>query len=684
MPQPMTASLPLVREIEHVWIPLADGVRLSARIWLPVDVSANRPVPAILEYLPYRKDDATAAADASRHPYFAARGYAGVRVDLRGTGSSEGLCLGEYLPQEQDDALEVLAWLAEQPWCTGAVGMIGYSWGGFNGLQVAAHAPEQLRAVISIHSTDDRYTDDCHYQGGCVLGSDLLKWASWMHAFDARPPDPRFAGDSWRREWLERLRGNPPMIDDWIAHQRRDDFWRQGSVAEDYSAIVAPVLAVGGWTDAYTNAVPRLLEHLTCPRRGIIGPWGHVMPSHGVPGPAIGFLQECVAWFDRWLKDIENGADKGPLLRAYLQESMPAADFIAARPGHWIAEDAWPPASVSVREVALPLSGTIVGDQRCGETAGVWCANGMPYELPIDQRADDARSLLCDLEPLATPLDLLGHVRVRLALSVDRPCALVAVRLCDVAPDGSSTLVTWGQLNLTHRDSDAEPEPLGPDRRYETELALNVIGQHIPAGHRLRVAVSPTNWPHAWPSPAPVALTLFADGCSMSLPVRTPQAADAEPLAFGPPEESVPVTGEIRVSGDRTRERSGYTDSASALDAPGAASARRGAAIPADKRVACIEDRQSYRANISATGTDYAETGVDRWRITADDPLSARVECDREISIDREGWHVRLRTEGAMWSDAGEFHVTSALMAWDGGELVFEGSWQHAVPRDLV
>ena len=668
MSQPITSNLVPVREIEHEWIALSDGCRLAARIWLPVDASKGHPVPAILEYLPYGKDTSTMAADATRHPYFAARGFASVRVDLRGTGSSEGLCLGEYLLQEQDDALEVLSWLAEQPWCTGAVGMIGYSWGGFNGLQIAARRPPQLRAVVSMYSTDDRYTDDCHYQGGCVLGSDLLKWASWMHAYDARPPDPRFAGASWKAQWLDRLRHNPPLIDDWIAHQRRDEFWRHGSVAEDYSAIEAPVLVVGGWADAYTNAVPRLLEHLTCPRRGIIGPWGHVVPSHGVPGPAIGFLQECVSWFDRWLKGIENGADKGPLLRVYLQESLPPAEFVAQRPGRWVAEDVWPPSSVSDLTHVLPLSGTMTGDQRCGDTAGVWCANGMDHELPTDQRADDARSLTCDMAPLTSALDLLGHPRVRLALSVDRPCALVAVRLCDVAPDGSSALITWGQLNLTHRDGHTAPEPLEPGRRYEVDISLNAIGQRIPTGHRLRVAISPTYWPHAWPSPVPVALTLHEGGCSLTLPVRALQTTDTEPPIFGPAEESAPATGTMRESSERTRERH--------VDA--------GDGVHTAANVARIEDRQSYRAHFSASGTDYAETGLDRWLIAAEDPLSARVECEREITLDREGWHVRLRTSSAMWSDEEEFQVVSALEAWDGEELVFEGSWQRAVPRDLV
>jgi len=262
-----------VREHHNVWIPLTDGCRLAARLWLPEDAEVN-PVPAILEYLPYRKDDATANQDSTRHPYFAQHGYAAVRVDIRGTGDSDGLLEGEYLPQEQDDALEVLTWLAEQPWCTGDVGMIGYSWGGFNGLQIAARRPPQLKAVVSAYSTDDRYTDDCHYMGGCVLGSDMLKWATSMRAYAALPPDPRFR-DDWREVWLERLEKTPALVEQWLTHQTRDEFWRHGSVAEDYSAIEAATLLVGGWADAYTNAVPRLLQHLSCERRGLIGPWGH-------------------------------------------------------------------------------------------------------------------------------------------------------------------------------------------------------------------------------------------------------------------------------------------------------------------------------------------------------------------------------------------------------------------------
>lgn len=684
----MSATSPReIREIEHVWILLSDGVRLSARVWLPADAE-RRPVPAVLEYLPYRKDDATAAADARTHPYFARHGYAGVRVDLRGTGDSEGLCLDEYLRQEQDDALEVLAWIAAQPWCTGRCAMYGKSWGGFNGLQVAARRPPELAAVVTIYSTDDRYTDDCHYQGGCVLAPELLKWASWMHALNARPADPRVVGADWLDRWLDRLRGTPPYVEAWLAHQRRDAYWRHGSVDEDYAAIEAATLVVGGWADPYTNAVPRLLEHLRAPCRGIVGPWGHVAPDLGVPGPAIGFLHECVRWFDRWLGPrAEAGApgapdvDADPLLRVWIQDRVPPAAFVAERPGRWAAEESWPPAGVRPQTLVLgadaslreppaapaspagPATLRVRGDQLCGATVGVWCPNGFPDELPVDQRPDDALGLCFDTAPLGEDVELLGRPVVRLAVSADRPQALLAARLCDVAPDGSSALVTMGLLNLTHRDGDEHPEPLVPGRCYRIALELNVIGQRVAAGHRLRLALSPTWWPQAWPSPETVTLTLDVDGPStLELPVRTPRPG--EPLApvFAPAEPGDPRPAGIAVMGDRTQ------------------TTRRDPATGAVE----TEARQTSLDVIPATGMRYVETAVDRWRIVPDDPLSARVECEREITIDREDWHVRIVTTAVQTADADAFHVATTLRAWDADRLVYSDEHRSSAPRDLV
>jgi hypothetical protein len=271
-----------VEEHENVWIEMADGARLAARIWLP-EGAESAPVPAILEYIPYRKRDMTAVRDSLMHPYIAGHGYACVRVDLRGSGESDGVLTDEYLPQELDDGVAVIDWLARQPWCDGKVGMIGISWGGFNGLQIAALRPPALQAVISACSTDDRYADDIHHMGGCLLG-DNLSWASVMFAYNSLPPDPALVGERWHAMWLERLRGSGLWLDTWLGHQRRDGYWRHGSICEDFGAVQCPVYAVSGWADGYSNAVFRLLAGLDVPRKGLIGPWAHRYPHIGEPG----------------------------------------------------------------------------------------------------------------------------------------------------------------------------------------------------------------------------------------------------------------------------------------------------------------------------------------------------------------------------------------------------------------
>jgi predicted acyl esterase len=521
-----------IREIENTWITLTDGTRLAARIWMPVDAN-DSPVPAILEYVPYRKNDFTSHRDAVQHPYFAGHGYAAVRVDLRGSGDSDGILMDEYLPQEQRDALEVLTWIAAQPWCTGDVGMIGISWGGFNGLQVAAHRPPELKAVISLCSTDDRYTDDVHYMGGCLLANDQLPWASSMFVRNGLPPDPHFVGERWREMWFDRLGNSPPYIEAWMTHQRRDAFWKQGSVREDYAAISCPVYAVGGWADAYYNAIFRLLAGLPGPRKGLIGPWAHMYPEMGVPGPAIGFLQECLRWWDYWLKGIETGIMSEPMLRVWMQESIEPDPHCTLWPGRWVAEPTWSSPNISTHAYCLNNADSLdetpaaesqldyLGVQYAGLDSAIWCAHGLPADLVPDQRVEDGLSLTFTSAPLAETMEILGRPEVTLTLAVDRPNAVLAVRLCDVSPTGSSALVSRGLLNLTHRDSHEHPTILEPGKRYTITVRLNAKAHSLPAGHRWRVAISTTYWPWAWPSPEPVTLSLVTGKASqLKLPVR--------------------------------------------------------------------------------------------------------------------------------------------------------------------
>jgi putative CocE/NonD family hydrolase len=421
-----------IRHIETVWIPMSDGIKLAGRLWLPEDAEKN-PVPAIMEYIPYRRRDGTRDGDDQTHPYLAQHGYACLRLDIRGTGDSEGVILDEYLKQEQDDAVEAIAWLAGQPWCSGKVGMFGISWGGFNALQVAARRPAALKAIITHCSTDDRYADDMHYMGGAQLTGNL-EWGSTYFSIMGRAPDPAIVGERWREMWLQRLEALTPVFGTWLDHQRRDAYWQHGSVGEKIDDIICAVMTVGGWADGYTNTVFRLLRDLKAPRLGIVGPWGHKYPHNGVPGPAIGYLTEALRFWDHWLKGKETGIMAEPMLRAYVQDSVVPASHYDHRPGHWVAEPAWPSAAIAPQSLPLNRAGlggaatagetlTISSPQTTGAGSGEWCPyglGGLGPELPTDQRADDAFSLVFDGAPLSAPLEILGAPTVTLEFESDR------------------------------------------------------------------------------------------------------------------------------------------------------------------------------------------------------------------------------------------------------------------------
>ncbi len=459
-----------VREIENTWIEMPDGVKLAARIWLPDDAEAD-PVPAILEYLPYRKRDGTVERDHLTHPYFAGHGYAGVRVDLRGTGDSEGVCKGEYLKQELDDGVAVIEWLAKQPWCSGTVGMIGISWGGFNGLQIAALKPKALKAVITLCSTDDRYADDIHFMGGACL-TDKLAWGATAFAIAHTPPDPAIVGDRWREMWLERLKGNGLWMLDWFRHQRRDEFYRHGSICENYADVQIPVYAVGGWVDGYTNPIFRMMEHLPGPRKALIGPWAHKYPHFAEPGPRIGFLQECLRWWDQHLKDIDTGIMDEPMIRAWIQDPAPPAPYHAERAGRWVAEDGWKTGAGPKRTLTLSpgrLDGAASGDpitirspQTAGRFAQAWCSYGSAPDQALDQSGEDGAMTMFLSDPLDEDVEILGFPIFTGEITSDRPVANLIAVLSASDPDGKSTLVSFGVLNLTHRNSHSDPEAMTP------------------------------------------------------------------------------------------------------------------------------------------------------------------------------------------------------------------------------
>jgi putative CocE/NonD family hydrolase len=663
-----------VREIENEWITLKDGTRLAARIWLPEDAGDN-PVPAILEYLPYRKRDGTVARDALTHPYFAGHGYASVRVDMRGTGDSEGVCRGEYLAQEQDDALEVLDWIAAQPWCTGRVGMIGISWGGFNGLQIAARQHPALQAVVSLCSTDDRYSDDIHFMGGCVL-TDKLGWGATAFAIAMTPPDPAIVGgDRWRGMWKQRLENNGLWLLDWFRHQRRDDFYKHGSVCEDWSRLTTPVYAVGGWADGYTNAIFRMMEHLPGPKKALIGPWAHKYPHFARPGPRIGFLQECLRWWDHWLKDCDTGIMDEPMVRAWIEDPAPPAPDRDIAPGRWVAEPSWPAPGVSAR--ALALSPGRLGDggaegggeavlhspQTAGFTAGAWCVYGVIPDQSLDQREEAGYGLVFDTAPLDQEVEILGFPMLELRVASNRSVAMVAATLSEVASDGAATRISYGLLNLTHRDSHQHPEPLEPGRGYDVSVQLNACGHRFARGSRLRLTLSSAYWPIAFPSPEDATLTLDLGRSRLLLPVRPPQLADERLAPFPPAESAEPLRQTVLREGSYSR-----TLGRDAIDGT------------------WVQEHadDSGRVRHEHTGIEFEAASTDTFAIRPDDPNSAEARAVWTKAYARGDWDARVETEVSVRALHDAWHIRARLRALDNGQTFHQQEWDEKIPRDFV
>lgn len=651
--------------IETTWITLPDGRRLAARMWLP---RVQTPVPAILEYLPYRKGDGTAPRDETTHRVFASEGYACIRVDIAGTGDSEGVFDDEYSEQELSDGEAVLAWIAAQDWCDGNIGMIGISWGGFNGLQLAYRRPEALKAVVSVASTADRYADDIHYMGGCLL-SDNANWGSQMFAYQSRPANPKNRAD-WRADWIKRIAEMPFMAADWLRHPTRDDQWKHGSVCEDWSAITAPVLAITGWADAYVNTPSALAANLTAPSKALVGPWEHRYAHIAKLDPAD-FHGEVLAWFDHHLRAEDNGAQDLPDYRTYMQEHFNPTMQNKPRRGRWVAEAQWPSPNVRDRVMYLGadgLSETVTPGQRVvrnpatlGQAAGYFCA-GMRFEneLPGDQAADDAMATCFDTGPLAEPLEILGRPRLRVSFSVDRPVAQLVARLCDVSPEGVSQRITYRALNLTHRDSHETPELLVPGQRYEAEIALNECAHHLRAGHQLRLALSTSYWPIVWPAPQAAEVTLHLESSTLTLPERR-VATEIAPQNPGAPRDYPTLQSQVLRPASGTSQTITREDGTVVLDT-------------FDDYGKAVDPYHGLTVG-SHVSMHYA--------IHPDDPASAVFASDWTFTFEQDAWQVSIDTENKMSCDVENFYLWRKVTAREGAEgaEVLVKEWQETIPR---
>jgi hypothetical protein len=652
--------------MEHTraWIAMDDSTRLAARLFLPDEL----PAPVILEALPYRMDDLTSSYSSEYERLCEEGGFAVCRLDIRGTGSSEGIALDEYHPQEHADICAVIAWLAEQDWCTGRVGMYGTSWSGFNSIQVAMERPPALGAIVPIYASDDRYTDDVHYMGGVLKALDLVDWVLYMAACNVLPPVPAVFGEGWREEWLRRIEGTEPWLLRWLEEQADGPYWRHGSLRPQYERIACPTMIVAGWADGYTNIALRAYEAMTCPRRVIIGPWAHMSTATSTPGPHIDLVPEIIRWFARWLRDEPNGIDAEPPIAVFVRRSTrPARDLPEMR-GQWRSEPTWPAERLD-RLVLRPAGDghdriVVRGDS--GTAAWISCAGKPPWGLPDDQREDDARSLTYDWEPLAEELEILGHPCVRLSVTSPHEVAFLSVKLCDVFPDGTSALVSRGILNLTHRDGHADPKPLEPGAPTPVEIELEATSWIFEAGHRVRLALAGADWPNTWPPPH--SGTLEVDRASVELEFPVLDGTDVTAPAFEParakqnalqeedaPQEEVhpPVVRRIERDGV-ARETRVVTRYGSSYEAPFDAK---------------ISERYSGAAGVS---TNYPGRA---WvRATA----RYRIEWP-ESSVSTEA-HLELR------SDANAYHVVIEIVASEDdadGIGHIERRFERTIPRRL-
>ncbi len=639
----------------QLMIPLSDGTRLAARLWLP---DGGGRVPLVLEWIPYRQSDNTAVGDSMIHGFFAAGGMAAMRIDLRGSGNSTGLLRDEYLAREQDDAVEVIAWIAAQDWSNGSVGMIGISWGGFAALQIAARRPPALKAIITCCSTDDRYTDDVHFMGGALL-TDGLQWGSGLFTQLGRPLDPAHVGEGWRDLWLERLQGIEPPLGQWLAHMERDDFWRHGSVNENYGDIQCAVYAVGGWTDGYSDAILRMMQHLAVPRKGLIGPWTHIYPNWGTPGPAIDFLGECLRFWRQWLLGEDTGIMDEPMLHLWQGEHLRSEPSSLTLDGHWITAPGWQ-AGTATRDFYLAPGQLTTGvpapapammidtPMHCGLMGGEWCpldGGGNAPEFQGDQRQDDGLSVCFDTPVLDEPLILCGKAGLEVDIAFDSPAAMLVLRLNEVDAGGRSSRITFGIHRLTRPDV-----PAG--QFFRVSLPLKGVAYRFSPGCRVRLALSTTYWPMAWVEPGQGPVALRPAGAVLRLPSRPAGVLD-RPDAFGPARSAPALEHEVLRA--ETTSRQVHWDAGSNLH-----------------RVTMDARRQKTRIgelSFDSEGHEVYEIGAT--------PETARWEAIRMQRYMRPGWFIELRCETRLaWKD-GALHLLSRYEARENQQVVYDRQWEH-------
>jgi putative CocE/NonD family hydrolase len=657
-------------EIREARIVMPDGVQLAADLFMPTGGRADERFPVVLEYTPYRKTESR-AGKYSLYSYFVQRGYVLARVDIRGTGNSQGRVIPyEYSDIELDDGEAVIDWLSRQEWSTGKVGMFGISWGGFNSIQMAVRQPPALKAFIALMATEDLYQEDVHYIDG------IIHTDSWMMSHDlynAMPGAPDFILDeNWQRDRFD----VEPSVYAYMRQQRDGPFWDRASSTDKYDRITIPGLHIGGWFDGYRNSLPRMLQYANAPVKAIIGPWDHYYPHNAWPAPPMEWRHEAVRWFDQWLKGRDTGIMDEPQFAVYVREAFPPGPGVNTIPGYWRWEKGWPlersQSQTLYAQADNGLENTPSDSARHQllYKASVGLEGGGPVmwwgNIPPDQQPMDDHSLVYETEPLEAPLEILGFPQAQLTVSANATRANWAVRLSDVAPDGRVSQVSGAGFNGTHRDSAREPSDLVPGEEFPLDIELQFTSWVFPKGHRIRMAVSNGQWPMLWPTPYAMTSQLVLggpEGARITLPVIPP--GDSTGPEFHQPVENPSIDGYETLDAGNV---SGYGEIESVQRDPSTGEAFGVATNSGGQRypwgTATFEERIEHRTS----DTNPAETSVKgTYALThqlAEREL--RFEQDVEFSSDLENFRLVM---------------TRRLLV--DGELFREKQWDERIPRDF-
>ncbi len=656
--------------VKEVRIPLPDGVHLAADLHMPTgEKAAGTRFPVLLEYLPYRKAESKASS-YSLYSYFVQRGYVVARVDIRGTGNSEGrLVPHEYSDREHEDGEAVIAWLAAQEWSNGNVGMFGISWGGFNSIQMAMRNPPALKAIIAVDATEDLYQEDVHYIDG------ILHLDSWEMSMDlaARPGAPDFVIDE--AYFRDRFDAEPWMLT-YKKQQRDGPFWDRASLRGRYERMKIPSFHIGGWYDGYRDSLPRMLEHVKAPVKAMIGPWSHAWPHRAHPLPAMEWRHEAVRWFDQWLKGRDTGIMDEPRFAVYVRSWHPPGPTLERAPGRWRWEEGWPIERVAERTFYSQPNHTLAPSQpaatehhlRYVPSIGIEAGGPVMWwgDIAHDQRPTDAFSLVYDSDPLTEDTEILGLPKAILEVAADAPHANWFVRLSDVAPDGTVTQVAGAGFNGTHRNSAREPEPLEPGMFYPLEIEMHFTSWVFPKGHRVRFAVNNSMWPMMWPTKHSMTTSLKIGGeggARVLLPIVPP--GDWPAPAFLPPVEDPKMPGFETVDRGTT---SGYGEITSVDRNPQTGEVKVMATNSGERQFPW--GKQRYRETIEHRTSD-------------SHPENTAVIGTHRLETELEGRLLLWEADLSFTSDFDNFYYRYSRRLSENGRKLREKTWAETIPRDF-